>query len=359
MRLNDVGGGAPACQPIRAGLCSHTLSLNAILLSEVMPLRTYLIRRLLLMIPVIIGISVIIFLLINIAPGDPYRSMLETAPNISAADYENMLKHIGYYDPLPVKYFKWMGQLLSGNLGYSISSKEPIADLLPRRLGNTLLLSLPALILSTLLAIPLGVISATRQYSRLDHLLSILAFIGISIPAFFLALLFIKFVAFDLGLFPIQGMQSIASGLSGIGLFFDRLYHLALPVLVLTMVQVASRMRYTRSAMLEVIGQDFIRTARAKGLAERKVVYKHALRNALIPVITVLSMSLGTILSGAVLTETVFMWPGMGTMVYQAISNRDYPVVMAGTMVLAIVMLFANLLADVLYAVVDPRIRYD
>jgi peptide/nickel transport system permease protein len=326
---------------------------------EVMHLRTYLIRRLLLMIPVIVGISIIIFTLINIAPGDPYRSMLETNPNISAEDYENMLRHIGYYDPLPVKYFKWVGQLLTGNLGYSISSKEPIADLLPRRLFNTLLLSLPALILSTLIAVPLGVLSATRQYSRLDYFLSILAFIGISIPAFFLALLFIKFIAFDLGLFPIQGISTVASGFTGFRLLLDRLYHMVLPVAVLTGVQVASRMRYTRSAMLEVIGQDFIRTARAKGLSERKVIYKHALRNALIPVITVLSMSLGTILSGAVLTETVFMWPGMGTMVYTAISNRDYPVVMAGAMVLAVVMLFANLLADVMYAVVDPRIRYD
>lgn len=322
-------------------------------------MHTYLTRRLLLMIPVIIGISIIVFGLINIAPGDPYRSMLETNPNISAADYENMLRAIGYYDPLPIKYFKWVKQIFSGNLGYSINSKEPIASLLPRRLLNTLTLSLPALILSTIIAVPLGVLSATRQYSRLDYFLSILAFIGISIPAFFLALLFIKFVAFDLGLFPMQGMMSVARGYTGLTLLLDRLYHLVLPVTVLTMVQVASRMRYTRSAMLEVVRHDYIRTARAKGLPEKKVIYKHALRNALIPVITVLSMSLGTILSGAVLTETVFMWPGMGTMVYQAISNRDYPVVMAGTMVLALVMLFANLLADIMYAVVDPRIRYD
>lgn len=319
----------------------------------------YLVRRLLLMIPVIIGISIIIFLLINIAPGDPYRAMLETNPNITAQDYENMLRAIGYYDPLPVKYFKWGSEILSGNLGYSIDSKEPISSLLPRRLANTLLLSLPALILSTLIAVPLGVLSATKQYSVLDYLLSVLAFIGISIPAFFLALLLIKFVAYDLGWFPIQGMASIMRGYTGFRLFLDRLYHLVLPVTVLTLVQVASRMRYTRSAMLEVIRQDYIRTARAKGLSEKKVIYKHALRNALIPVITVLSMSLGSILSGAVLTETVFMWPGMGTMVYRAITNRDYPVVMAGTMVLAIVMLFANLLADVMYAVVDPRIKYD
>lgn len=322
-------------------------------------MQTYVFRRLLLMIPVIIGISMIVFALINIAPGDPYRSMLDQNPTISAADYENMLRAIGYYDPLPLKYVKWVKQICTGNLGYSIASKEPIASLLPRRLLNTLTLSLPALILSALLAVPLGVFSATRQYSRLDYLLSILAFLGISIPAFFLALLFLKFVAFDLGLFPMQGMNSVLSGYSGFQLVLDRLYHMVLPVTVLTAVQVASLMRYTRSSMLEVVLQDYIRTARAKGLPQRKVVYKHALRNALIPVVTVLSLSLGGVLSGAVLTETVFMWPGMGTMVFLAISNRDYPVVMAGTMVLAVVMLFANLLADIMYAVIDPRIRYD
>ena len=228
-----------------------------------------------------------------------------------------------------------------------------------RRLQNTLLLSIPALILSTIISIPLGVFSATRQYSWGDYFLTILALIGISIPAFFLALLMIKYLAFDMKLFPMQGMETIAARLTGLSWFFDRLHHIALPLSVLTLIQVAGRMRYTRASMLEIINQDYIRTARAKGLSERSVIYKHALRNALIPVITVLSISLGTLLSGAILTENVFMWPGMGTLVYQAISNRDYPLVMAGTMVLALSMLAANLFADIAYAFADPRIRYD
>ncbi len=322
-------------------------------------MRNYLLRRLLLMIPVIIGISVIIFVLINLAPGDPFASMIESNPNMSKADYENLLRSIGYYDPLPVKYVKWAGQMLTGNMGYSISQKQPVAEMIGRRLSNTLALSLPALVLSTLISVPLGVLSATKQYSVWDYILTIVALIGISVPAFFLALLLVKYVAFDLSLFPIQGMETIGANLSGMAALWDMLYHMVLPLTVLTVIQVAGRMRYTRSSMLEVIGQDYIRTARSKGMSERSVIYKHALRNALIPVITVLSISLGSLLSGAILTENVFMWPGMGTLVYQAIANRDYPLVMAGTMVLALTMLFANLFADIMYAMVDPRIRYE
>ena len=322
-------------------------------------MRTYLLRRLLLMIPVVIGISMIIFTLIHVAPGNPYVYMIEADPTITPEDYQRMLQSIGYYDPIPVKYVKWVGQLLSGNLGYSITDKQPIAATITRRINNTLLLSVSALVLGTLISVPLGVFSAVKQYSVGDTVLTLLALLGISIPAFFLALLLIKFLAFDRGWFPIQGMMTINSGLTGFGLLLDQLWHMFLPLFVLTIIQVTSRMRYTRASMLEIINQDYIRTARSKGLSERTVIYKHALRNALIPVITVLSISLGSLLSGAMLTENVFMWPGMGRLVYTAITNRDYPVVMATTMLLAVMMLLANLLADITYALVDPRIRYD
>ncbi|QOR34058.1 ABC transporter permease [Clostridium sp. 'deep sea'] len=322
-------------------------------------MRTYILKRILLTIPVLIGISVIIFSLVHLAPGDPYSHMISPQIIKTSEDYENMLRAVGYYDPLPVKYFKWTKELAVGNLGYSIHSHEPVSNLIKRRLRNTLLLSIPALILSTIIAIPLGVISATKQYSIFDYLATLLAFIGISIPAFFFALLLVKYVAFDLGIFQLSGMSTIKSGYTGIRLLMDRLSYMVLPITVLTFIQIAGRMRYTRSAMLEVVRQDYIRTARAKGLSERVVIYKHALRNALIPIVTILSLSLAGLLSGAVLTERVFKWPGMGTMVFQAISNRDYPVVMAGTMVLALVLLLANVLADILYAFVDPRIRYD
>ncbi len=317
----------------------------------------YIIRRLLIMIPVLIGISVIIFTLINGMPGNPYSHMMD--PNISAEDKENMLESIGYYDSMAVKYFKWVGRALKGDLGFSIRYKEPVTDVLARRIGNTLMLSVFSFILSALIAIPIGIISSTKQYSVFDYVVTIFAFIGLSIPAFFLALLMVKFLAFDLKLFPISGMQTIGRGYTGIVQLIDILHHMALPLIVLTLISLASLVRYTRSAMLEVLKQDYIRTARAKGLSEKVVIYKHALRNAMIPVITILSMSLGYLFSGAILTETVFVWPGMGTLVYQATLNRDYPLVIAGTMLFSVTILLANLFADIMYAVVDPRIRYD
>ncbi len=319
-------------------------------------MKNYVIRRILLMIPVMIGISIIVFSLIHLMPGNPYAYLIES--DARAEDVESMLQAIGYYDPLPVQYVKWVGGLMQGNLGYSIKFKEPIADMIGRRIGNTLMLSGVALILSILVAIPLGVISATRQYSIFDYVATIIAFIGLSIPAFFFALLLVKFFAIDLKLFPISGMETLASGFTGMKKFVDLVYHLALPVIVLSFIQMASFMRYTRTALLEVIQQDYIRTARAKGVSERVVVYKHALRNALIPVVTIISLSLGQLISGAVLTETIFVWPGMGTLIFQAVMNRDYPVIMDATMVLAFMILMANLFADIMYALVDPRIRY-
>jgi peptide/nickel transport system permease protein len=320
-------------------------------------MKKYLIRRILLMIPVLIGVSIIIFTLIHMAPGDPYSSMIN--PNVAEEDKVAMLKQVGYYDPLPVQYVKWIGSAIKGDLGFSIRYEEPVVDVMQRRIGNTLLLSLLSLVIGTLIAVPLGVISATKQYSKFDYIATVFAFIGLSIPAFFFALLLIKFLAFDLKLFPISGMQDIGAGYTGLRAALDIGYHMVLPVLVLSLLHTAALMRYTRSSMLEVIKQDYIRTARAKGVKEQTVIYKHALRNALIPVITVLSSSLGHLLSGAILTETVFAWPGMGTLVYQSILNRDYPLVISSTMVLAICVLLGNLFADIMYAVVDPRIKYN
>jgi len=320
-------------------------------------MKKYLIRRMLLMLPVLIGVSIIIFSLINLAPGDPYSTMID--PNTTEEDLHIMLDKIGYYDPLPVKYVKWLGRAITGDLGYSIRYQEPVVDVIGRRIGNTLLLSGLSLVISVSIAVLLGVISATRQYSVFDYFATIFAFIGMSLPAFFFALLMIKFFAFDLKLFPISGMQNIGAGYTGFRQLIDILHHMALPVIVLSLLQMASFMRYSRSSMLEVIKQDYIRTARAKGVKEKAVIFKHALRNALIPIITLLSSSLGNLLSGAILTETVFAWPGMGTLVYQSILNRDYPLVIASAMLLSLCVLAANLLADILYAAADPRIKFD
>lgn len=315
----------------------------------------YIARRMLLMIPVLLGISVVIFALINVAPGDPYTSMID--PNITAEDKQVMLEAIGYYDPLPVKYVKWLSRAAKGDLGFSLRYKEPVTQIIARNLQNTLLLSMSALLFSVLFGVPIGVLSATRKYSLFDNILTVFSFIGLSIPAFFFGMLMIKFLAFDLNLFPISGMTTIGQDFTGMRKALDLLHHMALPVTVLGMVNMASLMRYTRSAMLEVITQDYIRTARAKGLKERTVIYKHALKNALIPVVTVICISIGYLLSGALLTETVFSWPGMGTLVYQAILNRDYSLVTASTMVIAVFILLSNLLADIIYAFLDPRIK--
>ena len=318
---------------------------------------SYLIKRVLIMVPVLVGLSAIIFTLVNLAPGDPYASMLD--PLTPVEDRENMLASIGFYDPLPVKYLKWVGRALRGDLGFSVKYSLPVSEVIGLKIGNTLLLSITSLVLSVLLAVPLGIVSATRQYSVFDYSATVLALVGVSVPSFFFALGVVKIFAIDFKWFPISGMEYIAKGLTGFERVLDIAHHMVLPILVLTLIATASKMRYTRSAMLDVIGQDYIRTARAKGLSERVVIYNHALKNALIPVITIISGSLGGLLSGSILIETIFSWPGMGTLVYQAIDNRDYPLIMGGTLLLAICVLMANMIADILYALVDPRIRFD
>lgn len=320
-------------------------------------MRTYLIKRIILMIPIFIGITIIIFTLINMTPGDPYASMVESG--LTKADREAMLEKIGYYDSIPTKYFRWLGRAVQGDLGYSIRYKAPVTQVIGNRIGNTVLLSLSALVLSTLIAIPLGIISANRQYSVFDYVATIIAFIGISIPAFFFALGLIKLLAVDLKWFPISGISSLGKRYTGWRHIVDVLHHLFLPVIVLSFMQTASLMRYTRSSMLEVLNQDYIRTARSKGLSNRKVVYSHALKNGMIPIATMLGLSLGGLFSGAVLTETVFNWPGMGTLMYQAVGNRDYPLITAIALITSIAVLLSNLISDVVYALIDPRIRFD
>lgn len=318
----------------------------------------YFLKRIFTMIPVFIGLSIIIFTLINIAPGDPYTNIVEGEISISASDKEDALKSIGYYDPMHVKYEKWIGKVIKGDLGTSIRYNEPVSDIIQRRIKNTFLLSMITLILTTIIAIPLGIISAVKPYSKTDKILTILAFIGISIPGFFVALLVVKIFAVNLKWFPISGMSSLGKNLTGFSKFCDVGKHMILPILSMTIIEIASLMRYTRSAMMDVFSENYIKTARAKGLGEKLVVYKHAFRNALIPIVTLLSMSLGYIFTGTILIETIFVWPGMGTLFYQSIANRDYPVVMGCALIFSASILIANLLSDFIYSIVDPRIRF-
>lgn len=314
----------------------------------------YIIRRILLAIPILIGVSIITFGLTRLAPGDPLSNYMD--PKVSPEQQQEMLEKMGFAGPIHVQYYNWVKNAVKGNLGYSARYRSTlVADMIKERMGPTLMLTGSSLILAFAIGVPIGVYSAVKQYSVQDYVITVLAFLGLSIPAFFLGLLSIYVFSVKLNLLPTAGM--VTPG--GEGGFVDILQHAILPVFVLTVLSLASNVRYTRSAMLEVVRQDYIRTARAKGLAEKVVVFRHALRNALIPVVTLLGLRIGTIFSGALLTETIFSWPGMGRLSYEAVLQRDYNVLMATTLLLSVMVVVGNLLADILYAAVDPRIRYD
>lgn len=312
----------------------------------------YLVKRLLIALPVLLGVTVITYLIISLAPGDAVDLLVD--PNASAADLAALRESMGLNDPIPVRYAKWLGQMVQGNLGYSYTNGQPVAQRIGERMGPTFTLSLVALFLAYLIAIPVGVISATRQYSAVDYASSILALVGVSIPSFFLGIGLIYLFSIKLDLLPVSGMGPLGS----IPTIIDRLRYLILPAIVLGTGSVGQVTRYTRSAMLEVVRQDFIRTSRAKGLSERLVIYKHALRNALLPVITLLGLQIPNLLGGAIITEQIFSWPGMGKLTIEAISQRDYPLLMGLNLMAAALVVMGGLIADMLYSVADPRIRY-
>lgn len=317
----------------------------------------YAVKRMINTIPILLGISIIVFILINCQPGDPYSNMVD--PSVTQEVKEQMLKQIGYYDPLPVKYVKWVTRAVRGDFGYSITYKEPVIEVIKSRVGNTALLGTASLFLSILIAIPIGMISSIKRYSIFDYIMTVLAFIGLSIPAFFFGMLLIKVFSVDLKILPISGMTTMGKNYIGINHIIDIFNHMILPTIVLALINTASFMRYTRSSMINIIGQDYIRTAKAKGVSSSGIVLKHAFKNALIPIITIISLELPTLFSGALLTETIFVWPGIGRLNYEAVTNRDYSLIMGLVMIFAIVTLLSNLIADILYAAVDPRIKYD
>ncbi|MCT4631513.1 MAG: ABC transporter permease [Firmicutes bacterium] len=315
----------------------------------------YTIKRLLQSLIVLLGVTIVIFSLIHMAPGDPLIQSMD--PSVSAEVREEMLTDMGYYDPIYVQYGKWLGRAITGDLGFSIKFKKPVADVIMEYLPNTILLGVSSLILSIAIAIPAGIVSATKKNSITDYIVTFFSFLGLSIPAFFFGLLLIKWFAYDLEIFPVSGMISIGENYVGLGRYIDILRHLILPAIVLALLQTATLMRYTRSSMIEVIDQDYIRTARAKGVREKVVIRKHAFRNALISIITIITMQIPFLFSGAVLTETIFVWPGIGRINYNAIIGRDYPLIMGIMLLLAVIILLSNFLADIMYAVADPRIR--
>ena len=320
-------------------------------------MKQYIIRRLLQMIPVLIGVSILIFLIQAIAPGDIVDSMKAQNPKMSMEKVKQ-LKGIYHLDkPRIVQYGYWASGVLHGDFGYSVLYSKNVGVVMNQYIWNSFLLSLTSMIAGLLIAIPIGVVSATKQYSVFDNVFTIFALAGVSIPAFFLGLLLIKAFAVDIRLFPVSGMTTAGSNYTGFKYILDILYHMFLPFLVLTLTSIAGMMRYTRTSMLEVIRQDYVRTARSKGLSEKVVIYRHALRNALIPVITIIGGSLPGLFSGSLMTETIFAWPGIGPITVESVNARDYPLLMGINMLSAILTLIGNLIADVMYAVVDPRIR--
>jgi peptide/nickel transport system permease protein len=267
---------------------------------------------------------------------------------------------MGLDQPLMVRFVTWSGEALKGNLGYSSMYHKPVTEVIGTYLGNTFSLALFALIVSVIIGVPVGIISATKQYSLADHSMTVFALIGISIPTFFLGLLLLKILATDHMIFPLFGLNDhMLRNPSILQFIGDRLYHMVLPTIVLGLGATAVFMRYTRSSMLEVIRQDYIRTARAKGLKERIVIYRHAFRNALIPLVTLLGFELPALISGAVITESIFSLPGVGRLQIEAVMQRDYNLFMGINAMVAFMTLIGNLVADILYAVVDPRVKYD
>ncbi len=303
----------------------------------------YAVRRLLEAVPILIGIVTLIFLLLHLAPGDPATAYFN--PNVSPEIIDRMRENLGLDRPLPEQYLRWLRSFFTGDFGYSFSQHRPVADVIRDALPNTLLLSAVSLVLIFLVGCAVGAVQAVRQYSALDNVTTFVSLFVYSME--FLRL-------------PISGVTSIDYEFMGpIERIVDRVRHLVLPSFALGIASAAGVARYMRGSLLEVISQDYIRTARAKGLSERRVILKHALRNALIPIVSLLGLYLPLLFGGSVVIEVVFSWPGMGRALYNAILARDYPVVMAASFLFGVLVLGANLLADMLYAVIDPRIRTD
>ncbi len=312
----------------------------------------YILKRILIAVPVLIGITMIDYAIMCLA-GNPLE-MLQ-GPRVSEAAVEAKKIALGLDKPFYVQYFIWLSQLLQGNMGYSVKSYQPVSEMIRSHLGPTLLLMGVSLLISMLISIPAGIYSAVHQYSKGDYTVVTLSFLGSSIPGFFLSLLLIYIFTVRLGWLPSSGMVTLGTG----GGFADVAKHMVMPVFVLATSMAGSNIRYIRSAVLEILQQDYLRTARAKGIGRFKVIYKHALRNALVPVVTVIGMQIPVLFGGAVIIEQVFSWPGLGLMTMSAITGRDYPVIMGVCLLSAVVVLFANLLTDILYALADPTIQLD
>ncbi len=336
----------------------------------------YILRRILQAIPILIVISLIVFVLIQLTPGGPMAAFEEN-PNLSAEDLARLEEQLGLNQPIHVKYYQWASRILVGDWGFSQTTRRPVIEEIGERLPNTLQLMVTAFVITLIIGLPIGILSAVRQYSIFDHVSTSLAFIGQAIPVFWFGLMLI--IVFHVwarypvdidGNFAISNIWSCESctplfpggGMNTYGLddppLTNRLYHMTLPVIMLAVVGIGTYTRYMRASMLEVIHQDYIRTAHAKGLQERLVLLRHGVKNAAIPIVTIMALQLPTLFAGALFTETIFSWPGIGRLFFRAAERVDYPLLMGIILINSFLIIAFNLLADIVYAYLDPRISY-
>ena len=316
-------------------------------------MKKYILKRLLIAIPTFVGITILAYFISSLAPGSPLDLLL-TDPYITAEEIERKKIEFGLNQPVIIQYLSWFWQLLQGNMGFSYRTSQAVFNMIIQRLGPTLLLTLSATVFSIVVAVPMGIFAAAKPYSPWDYVSSGISFLCAATPNFFAGLIFIYVFSVVLKWLPMGGMY----GNDGTRTISDLLVHMIMPGLVLSFQQLGNLIRQTRGSMLEVLQEDYIRTARAKGLRENTVIYKHGLRNAMIPVVTVIGMSIPFLVGGATVTEQVFSWPGIGTLMVQSINSRDYPVIMGITVMIAVVVLIGNLLTDLIYGLLDPRISY-
>ncbi len=329
-----------------------------------------LLRRLLLVVPGFLGITALTFFLIRLAPGDPIL-ILAGERGVSAERYAELQHQFGFDQSLFIQFTDYLWQVLNGNLGLSVVTQTPVMEEFTKLFPATLELAIIAIIFASIIAIPAGVLAAVKRNTAIDHSITALSLVGYSMPIFWWALLLILFFSVNLGWMPVAGRLSFIYDIDRVtgfmlidtllagdkDAFFDAMHHLVLPAIVLATIPLAVITRMTRSSMLEVLKQDYIRTARAKGLSEFAVIFKHALRNALIPVVTVIGLQISILMTGAILTETIFSWPGIGKWILEAVYRRDYPVVQGGVLLIAGLVIFVNTAVDMLYIVINPAIR--
>lgn len=310
----------------------------------------YFLRRLIDLLPTVFVVAIIVFIITRLIPGNPAAVML--GPTASVEDIAKLTEQLGLNEPLYQQFFSYITGLLQGDFGTSLSYNQPVTELIMERFPNTLVLAVAALIIALVIGIPAGMISASRHNSILDYSVMLISLIGVSMPIFWLGVMLVLYFSVGLGWFPATGMGTISEGL------IPYLKHLVLPAVTLATIPMATFARITRSSMLEVLSQEYIKTARAKGVSEFLVISKHAFKNSLTPILTVLGMQISMLLGGAVLTETIFSWPGMGRLIVDAIDKRDFVVVQGTVLFIAIIFVVVNLLVDMLYKVVNPRVNY-